>query len=331
MHIAARRRAEERKAFRQRGGGRCIALVSLSFFTRFMVYCAHQGERSRGMEYEGQICRPPMERASYMLPIAVGCAYNQCRFCTLFKHLRYRELPLSQVEAELARVKMLGGDPKRIFLGDGNPFGLRTEHLLEILELIHRYFPDCYDINMDATVTNVAEKRDGELRRLRDEGVRELYLGIESGMNELLLYMKKDHTVAEAYEQIERLKAAGLVFNAHIMTGLAGAGKGLENAERTAEFLNKTVPDKIINFTIYLHKVAPLYRDVEAGRFLPASELENLCEERRLLECLTAPIRSYDGFNDHLAVRTRGKLPCDREKMLSHLDEAILCERRRTA
>ena len=276
------------------------------------------------MEYEGQICRPPMERASYMLPVAVGCAYNRCRFCTLFKHLRFRELPLSQIEAELRRVQSLGGTPKRIFLGDGNPFGLPTERLLEILELVHRYFPDCRDINMDATVTNIAEKSDAELRRLRDEGVRELYLGIESGMNDLLIYMKKDHTVPEAYEQIERLKAAGLIFDAHIMTGLAGAGRGQENAEQTAEFLNRTVPDKIINFTIYLHEDAPLYREIEAGRFVPASELENLREEQRLLECLTAQIESYDGFNDYLEVRTRGKLPRDREKMLAHLDAAIL-------
>ena len=68
------------------------------------------------MEYEGQICRPPMERASFMLPVEVGCAYNRCRFCTLFKHLKFRVLPLEEVRAELQRVKGLGGNPKRIFL-----------------------------------------------------------------------------------------------------------------------------------------------------------------------------------------------------------------------
>ena len=189
------------------------------------------------MNYEGQICRPPMERASFMLPVEVGCSYNRCRFCTLFKHLKFRELPMSDVEAELQRVKNLGGHPKRIFLGDGNPFGLSTEHLLDILKLIHSYFPDCREINMDATVTNISEKSDEELRRLHEEGIQELYLGIESGMDELLRYMKKDHTVEEAYEQIARLKQAGLIYNAHLMLGLAGAGRGLENAERTAEKL----------------------------------------------------------------------------------------------
>ncbi len=283
------------------------------------------------MNYEGQICRPPMERASFMLPVEVGCSYNRCRFCTLFKHLKFRELPMSDVEAELQRVKNLGGHPKRIFLGDGNPFGLSTEHLLDILKLIHSYFPDCREINMDATVTNISEKSDEELRRLHEEGIQELYLGIESGMDELLRYMKKDHTVEEAYEQIARLKQAGLIYNAHLMLGLAGAGRGLENAERTAEFINRTGPKRIINFTIFHHESAPLYRDVEAGIFVPSGELENLLEERKLLQLLQVPIESYDGFHDHIEVRTRGRLPEDRSRMLAHLEDAIAREERKAS
>ena len=79
------------------------------------------------MEYEGRICRSPMERGAFMLPVAVGCAYNACKFCDLFKDLKYRELPLEQVEAELARVRSLAGNPERVFLGDGNAFGMDTE------------------------------------------------------------------------------------------------------------------------------------------------------------------------------------------------------------
>ena len=78
------------------------------------------------MEYEGQISRPPIEKSSFMLPVAVGCSYNRCTFCTLFKHLSYRQLPLEQVEAEIKRVHQAGGNPKQIFLGDGNAFGLET-------------------------------------------------------------------------------------------------------------------------------------------------------------------------------------------------------------
>ena len=107
------------------------------------------------MEYEGQICRAPMERSSFMLPIMVGCSYNRCRFCNLFRHLKYRELSLEQIKGELTRVKAVGGKPRRIFLGDGNAFAQDNERLTEILKMIRQYFPECEEINMDATVTSI--------------------------------------------------------------------------------------------------------------------------------------------------------------------------------
>lgn len=264
-----------------------------------------------------------MEIGRFMLPVAVGCSYNACRFCTLFKHLKFRELPLEKVEAELLRVKNLGGTPKKIFLGDGNPFGLSTERLLCVLELIHKYFPDCYDISMDATVTNVSEKSGEELRALRGNGVSELYVGIECGTEDVLEFIQKDHTVEEAREQIARLKEAGIIYSAHIMCGTAGAGRGIENAENTARFLNKTGPRRIVNTSLFIHRSAPLYADIESGRFKPATELENMLEERRLIELLAVPVDFYDGLHDYMEVRTKGRLPQDREKMLARLDMEI--------
>ena len=276
------------------------------------------------MNYEGQICRPPMERASYMLPVAVGCSYNACTFCTLFKHLSYRELPREQIEAEMQRVAAAGGNPKTIFLGDGNAFGLPTEQLLWILERIHHYFPGCETVNMDATVTNLSQKSDEELKALADLGVSRLYLGIESGLDDVLAFMRKDHNLQQAYEQIARLQEAGMVFCAHMMTGIAGKGRGIENAEATAEFFNRTKPERIINFSIFHHKRAPLYRDIEAGRFIPADEQENLREERRLLELLEVDDLEYDGFHDVvIQQRFRGVLPRDKEKLLAKVDKTI--------
>ncbi|MGL6200359.1 MAG: radical SAM protein [Lachnospiraceae bacterium] len=275
------------------------------------------------MEYEGQICRPPMERSSFMLAAAVGCAYNQCRFCTLFKHLNYRLLPLDQVEEELLRVRNIGGNPRQVFLGDGNAFGMETSRLLHILERIFYYFPDCQMVNMDATVTDIHGKSDKELCRLKDAGVRNLYLGIESGLDDVLAFMRKDHNISQAYREIQRLQAAGMTYNAHIMTGIAGAGRGMENAENLAVFFNRTNPRRIINFSLFLHRNAPLYQDIKTGRFAPATEAENLQEAHLLLELLEINPLVYDGFHDQIEFRVRGALPGDRQKMLEKLDHAI--------
>lgn len=275
------------------------------------------------MEYEGQICRPPMERSSYMLPVAVGCSYNLCTFCTLFKHLQYRQLPREQIEAEMIRVKEAGGDPKTIFLGDGNAFGLSMEDLTWILEKIHHYFPSCEMVNMDATITNISHKSDEELKQLYDLGVRRLYIGIETGLDDVLRFMKKDHTLEQAYVQIARMQKAGLIFNAHMMTGIAGKGRGIENAEATAEFFNRTKPERVINFNVFHHKRAPLWKDIEAGRYEPADEQENLHEERRLVELLDVPGMKYDAFHDVFELRFRGTFPQDKEKMLAQIDKAV--------
>ena len=275
------------------------------------------------MKYEGWICRAPMERASFMLPVAVGCSYNACKFCTLFKHMQYRELSMKQIEEEIQRVKQAVGNPRRVFLGDGNAFGLETGKLLKLLEMIHMYFPACEGINMDATVTNVMEKTDEELRELKAAGVDELYLGIETGLDDVLTFMLKDHDLQQVYAAIKRLYEAGLAYDAHMMTGIAGKGRGQENAEALARFYNRTKPRKIVNFSLFLHREAPLYKDIETGRFEPADELENLMEERRLLELLEVENVKYDGFHDFLGVRVRGTLPEDKEKMLAKLDKVI--------
>ncbi len=275
------------------------------------------------MQYEGQICRAPMERGSYMLPVSVGCSYNACKFCTLFKHLQYRELPVAQIEQELQRVKRLNGNPKKVFLGDGNAFGMETERLLEILDLIRVYFPDVDEVNMDATVTNIHEKSDRELKELQEAGVRHLYLGIESGLADVLAFMNKDHTLEQAYTEIARIRQAGMIYDAHIMTGVAGKGRGIENAEKTAEFLNATSPRHVINFSMFLHREAPLYREIMRGNFSPADEVENLREEKCLLEHLHVDGLKYDGFHDFLEFRVRGTFPEDQERMIAKVETTI--------
>lgn len=132
------------------------------------------------MQYEGQICRGPMERGSFMLPVAVGCTYNRCRFCMLFKHLKYRELPMEEITNELLRIKALGASPKQIFLGDGSAFCMDTEHLMEVLELVRTHFPSVERFHMDATVPAIALRVRGQLPRDRQKMLDRLDAAIEA-------------------------------------------------------------------------------------------------------------------------------------------------------
>ena len=277
------------------------------------------------MDYEGRICRSPMEKGSYMLPVTVGCPYNGCHFCNLFRDLRYRELPLLQIEEELQRVKNAGGKPKKIFLGDGCAFGLKSEKLLKILDLIHRFFLDCDIINSDATITSIRTKTDEELKALSEKGYKHLYIGIESGLPDVLSFMHKEHDVVEAEREIARIKNAGMIYDAHIMSGVAGKGRGIENAEALAAFLNRTKPEFVVNFSMFISSDTPLYQDIVKGSFQPATELENLKEDKRLVELLARDGTElfYDSFHDCIRKRVWGTLAKDREKMLKQLDKWI--------
>lgn len=278
------------------------------------------------MDYEGQICRAPMERSSFMLPVMVGCSYNACRFCGLFKHLKYRALPFEQVEAECRRISSMGGNPGKIFLGDGNAFTFDTEYLLRLINMVRGYFPGAEIFNMDATVTSILDKSDSELKALHDAGVRHLYIGIESGLDDVLRFMQKDHGIIEAKAAIEKLHTAGLIYDAHIMTGIAGRGRGEENALALAEFFNETHPAHVVNFSLFLHDRVPLYEDICKGLFVPASELDNLKEAYTLISRINVDNEhriKYDGFHDYISYRVRGDLPRDREKMLKSLEKAI--------
>ena len=276
------------------------------------------------MDYEGQICRSPMERGSFMLPVSVGCSYNRCRFCMLFKHLRFRMLEPEQIHAEILRVAGIGGNPKRVFLGDGSAFSLPADRLETVLTWIREAFPGCESVSMDATVGSVLGKSDEELSRLHALGVSDLYLGIECALEDVLKRMEKGNSLAQAETAIERLHAAGIGYDAHIMTGICGHGRGEENAAALAVFFNRTKPLRICNFSLFIHRRAPIYEDIRAGLFVPADERENLIEELRLLEQMEACEVEYEGFHDRIPLRVRGRLPADREKMCARLRKQIL-------
>lgn len=179
--------------------------------------------------------------------------------------------------------------------------------------------------NSDATITSIKSKSDKELKTLHSLGYNKLYIGIENALPDVLAFMNKDHDVDEAYREIARIQDAGFSYAAHFMTGIAGSGRWEESAIAMAEFLTKTKPENVVNFSVFL-SAHRLVEEIVSGSFKPATELENLREERKLVELLDVdpihPIK-WDSFHDWIHVRTRGSLPKDKDKILAVLDKAI--------
>ncbi|ACV21140.1 coproporphyrinogen III oxidase [Slackia heliotrinireducens] len=260
------------------------------------------------MSYHGVICGVVEERFTYKLPVAKGCPYNKCAFCDFYKHMTYREIPLEDIEAELARVSNAGGKPERIMLGDGNPLWLPFDRLKKIVEMIEHYLPSCTTLCSDASVLAIESKTDDELAWLARHGYRMAYVGIESGLDDVLEFMDKDHLNDQAREQIARLHKAGIDFGAHIITGAAGNGRGIENARATAALINELRPVHICDFSLYVASVTELGLKEEDGEFVRASMLENMREMREFVSLLDEDLDLFfEGYFSAFLRKPEGK------------------------
>ena len=276
------------------------------------------------MDYEGRICRPAFEKGAFKLPISVGCSYNQCKFCGLFKDLNFKIIDDETVFAEIDRVKNATGKPEVCFLGDGNAFHNDTERLIKIIAYVKENIPYIKKIRMDSTITDIKNKTDEEVKKLADVGVDILYIGIESGLDDVLAYMNKEHrTNAEAKVQIDRRHEFNIDYSAHIMAGVSGEGRGIENAKALAKFFNETRPVSITNFTMFITEDLLLYKDIVDEKFKPASDKESLEEAKQLINDINIET-DIDSFHDYIPFRVKGQLPNDKGKLIKQIDGMIV-------
>lgn len=273
------------------------------------------------MNYTGNIYRPPFEASSLLLQVTVGCSHNRCAFCTMYRDVPFRVEPLEQIAADLDEARQYYPNTKRVFLENGDPFVLSADRLKAIAELIHRKLPKVETIAMYASIHNIKTKTDAELRELRAQGINELNIGVESGLDEALTAMQKGYTGEEAVTQLLRLKFAGIDYGANIIFGCAGRERRLENAIKTAELINKTKPYLIFTGTIHADAGCPLYDQMKSGEFQENTIGEYLEEEEAFLKHLNMDDCFYFGLHPSNIIRVQGWLNRDKDKILSAIEQ----------
>lgn len=283
----------------------------------------NKSERGRKMHYTGTIYRPPVEADSLLLQVTVGCAHNKCTFCNMYKDVSFSIESLEQIEKDLMEARTYHDRVERVFLVNGDAFVLNTDYLKAIATKIRDYFPECKTITMYASIQNIKAKRDEELIELRRLGINDLYVGLESGSSDVITRINKGHTIQEAKEQLERLNNANINHMALLMLGVAGKGKGVENAKLTAELLNITKPKLVWVGTLGVIAGTKLQEEIIAGRFEEATEIENLIEEKTLIEEIQLKNIPFYGVHNTNAIPLAGMLPRDKEKMLMILEDGI--------
>ena len=270
--------------------------------------------------------RPVAEARSLLIRTTRGCPWNQCHFCVNYKGMDFSIRSLDDILKDIETVKEYYGDHpfESCFLQDGDSFIMKTDELIIILHSLKKHFPTLKRITSYGRAATMVSKSLQEMKDICEAGLNRLYCGFESGSDIVLKNVNKGTTAKELIKAGTMAKEAGMEISEFVIMGLGGKELWEEHAIQSAKVLNKIDPDFIRVRTIGVKVGSELETSMKTGQYTLQSEEEIIIEQKKLLEGLEG-IQSYYS-NDHavnLLVEVEGKLPEDKEKMLSTINKYL--------
>lgn len=275
------------------------------------------------MRYEGVVYRPPSEARSLIVQVTIGCAHNTCTFCNMYKSKDFRVRRLEEIMADLQEAHdSYGKYVQKIFLADGDALVMKTEDLLTILEAVKRLFPSAKRVAAYGTAQDILRKTEEELVQLKKAGLGIVYVGAESGDNEILAYIHKGVTAEEVIAAGQKLKRCGIHTSVTLISGLGGRGKVEEHALSCAKLISAMNPEYASFLTLRLYEGTPMYDDVAEGRFERITADEIVDEMTIFLENVDSPGTVFRTNHASNYVVLAGDLNRDIPDMLNTLADA---------
>ena len=281
------------------------------------------------MRYDSDLLyRPPGEWKSYLLQCTIGCSNNKCTFCRMYKEKKFRIRPVHEIleDIDMAR-EYYGPGLQRVFLMDGDAIIMKTEELMMILNKLYKTFPHLEKVTLYAGPKSTLSKTPEELKMLHEAGLSRAYLGVESGSDQVLKFVKKGVTAKEMLLAGQRLVEAGIDLWVTVILGMTGAngegGDWEEHILSTAKIINEMKPRHLSAMTFAPARGTPLGDDVLAGRFTVCSADHVLEECRLLIEHLDVDPLHFTSNHASNYLPLKGGLPEDKDKFLSMIDQAL--------
>jgi len=277
------------------------------------------------LEYEQPLYRPPSEANNLILQITVGCRFNQCSFCSMYKAKQYRLKSLDEIKHDIKLARLHNADAGRIFLADGDAFNLKFEQLIEILSLLQEAFPKLTRVSCYATPANIASKSMTELEQLKLNKLSLLYVGIETGDNLLLKKITKGATQSSIIKSLKLADSASIKVSATIILGLGGQAYWQKHIIETVKLLNQAPVTYLSTLQLYLDETGKdeFYEKFNEP-FIHQDEESILTELSELIAQLDPPkkliFRSNHASN---ALALAGNLPKDRDHLLSKINAVM--------
>ena len=235
------------------------------------------------LNYDAPLYRPPSEANSLIFQVTLGCSFNECSFCDMYRSKEYSERTWDQVKGEIDMMAKIMPDTERVFLADGDAINLSTEYMVKILKYIREKFSSIERISCYAMPMNLLKKTPEELQELHNSGLDMLYLGIESGSDIVLKKVTKGATSKTIIKACNKAKDVGFKLSCMVILGLGGKKYSKENAIETGKVISASKPDFVGALTLYLENgIKDEFITKWGGEFVKIDDNESL-EELQLL------------------------------------------------
>ena len=278
------------------------------------------------MRHEGKLYRPPSEADAYILQATIGCSWNHCTYCDMYreKTFRVRDLTSTLEDLDVAG-RVHGADVEKLFVADGDALVLPMDHWRAILERARRVFPNLRRVSSYAMARNIRDKTDAELAELRAGGLSLLYIGPESGDDATLKRIAKGDDAAAHVLAAERAHAAGMQLSVIALLGIA-MDRTDEHARATAELVTRINPAFFSALTVTIVPGTPLDLLAKKGRFA-VPPVDGLLRELRTMVDEARPTDTVFRTN-HASnyLPLGGHLPRDRARIVAVIDAALAGE-----
>ena len=275
------------------------------------------------LNYAYPLYRPPSEANSLIFQVTLGCSFNQCSYCDMYRTKNYSERSWDEIKTEIDITSKSYPATQRIFLADGDAINLSTERLVQILGYLYKKFPSLQRVSSYAMPRNLLQKKDIELMTLRAAGLKMLYVGIESGSDIILKKITKGATYKTIVQSCKKAKQNNYVLSCMIILGLGGKKYTFEHIEETAKIISEVSPDYVA--ALNLHLDDSLYNEFMTKFKEPFEFLDDLqiLNELKLLISKINPSSPIIFRANHASnvYSIKGTLPSDKLKILELISQ----------
>lgn len=277
------------------------------------------------VSYIEPVYRPPSEGNSLILQVTNGCSWNRCTFCEMYidPQKKFRPKKEDELLAEIVRCGQQLAGVRRVFLGDGDAMVLSFKRLKTILQAIQTHLPSVTRVSVYALPANLKNKSVDELQQLKQLGLSLIYVGAESGDNEVLRCIDKGETFESTREGLLKARLAGIRTSVMLINGMGGVRLSEQHAVHSAELINAVQPDYLATLVLFSRRGAERITEGFGGDFTPLSQTQLFQEMHRFISHLNLEKTVFrsDHASNYLVLK--GVLGRDKETMLQQLSTAI--------